>query len=492
MEIDPDTSEPTQRWGIFELTLAGPVQGNPMHDVELSAEFRLGGRVVEVEGFYDGVGEYRVRFSPDVAGTWECFTRSNRDEMFGHGQTFVCEDADALNHGPVVVNDKYHFLYADGTPYYPVTTTCYAWAHQSDATARRTLAELRDGPFNRLRMFVLPCDGQHNPDEPPHYPFELIDRPVGDEDKPWQWNWARLEPAFFRNLESRVEQLSEMGIEAELVIFHAHDRWGFSKMPAEARNRFIRYLAARLSAYRNVWWCLCEDTDAMPGWSAADWEHVAEALQQSDVHGRLRTLCGESRPYEHQRPWTTHTSVRHIHVPRQDELLDWRRQTHRPLLIDDPGFEGEKPDDHASLSAEELVHRGWQAVVAGAYPGHGEMLDDGGGRAWSYHGGGTVGEAVERFIFLRNVIEDGPPIGFEPIGPYVAHKADKLYLHYFGPLRPRSWPLSLTRHAVYQIDWIDPFAMTIEEVDGHYRHGDAAPMPARPYTVLRARRVSLA
>lgn len=492
MQIDRDTNEPVQRWGVYELTLPGPVQGNPMLDVELTAEFRLGGRVVEVDGFYDGVGEYRVRFSPDVVGTWSCFTRSNRDEMYGHAHSFVCEDADALNHGPIIINGKHHFLYADGAPYYPVTTTCYTWAHQNDATVRRTLGELRDGPFNRVRMFVLPRDGEHNAGEPPHYPFELIDRPVGDEDKPWQWNWPRLEPAFFRNLEWRVEQLGEMGIEAELVLFHPHDRWGFTQMPLETRDRFLRYLVARLSAYRNVWWCLCEDADAMPDWSAADWEYVAEVLQQCDVHGRLRTLCGESRPYEHQRPWATHASVRYIHAPRHDELLEWRRQAIRPLLIDDAGFEGDAPDDHGSLSSEELVHRCWQAVVAGAYPGHGEMLDDGDGHTWSHHGGGTLGDAVERLIFLRNILEDGPPIGFEPIGPYVAHKADQIYLHYFGPLRPRSWRLFLTRHAVYQLDWIDPFNMSIETMEDQYRDGDLAPMPAKPYTVLRARRISLA
>lgn len=32
----------------------------------------------------------------------------------------------------MTVRHTYHFGYADGTPYCPVGTTCYAWAHQGD------------------------------------------------------------------------------------------------------------------------------------------------------------------------------------------------------------------------------------------------------------------------------------------------------------------------------------------------------------------------
>lgn len=36
------------------------------------------------------------------------------------------------NHGPLKIVDTYHFRYADGTPYYSLGTTCYAWVHQSE------------------------------------------------------------------------------------------------------------------------------------------------------------------------------------------------------------------------------------------------------------------------------------------------------------------------------------------------------------------------
>lgn len=72
-----------EQWDIFELTLKGPGGGNPFVEVQLSAEFKQGGKVFEPSGFYDGAGEYKVRFMPNAAGKWTYFTKSNRKELDG-------------------------------------------------------------------------------------------------------------------------------------------------------------------------------------------------------------------------------------------------------------------------------------------------------------------------------------------------------------------------------------------------------------------------
>src|SRR6476469_8700806 len=103
-----------EQWGIFELELRGRAEGNPYLDVEFTAQFAYKHRVIEVDGFYDGDGVYRIRFMPDIEGT------------------FTCIPPAPGNHGPVRVSNTYHFAYADGMPYKQVGTTCYAWTHQSD------------------------------------------------------------------------------------------------------------------------------------------------------------------------------------------------------------------------------------------------------------------------------------------------------------------------------------------------------------------------
>ena len=94
-------------------------------------------------GFYDGDGIYRVRFMPDTQGEWRYHTRSNRAELDGKTGAFTVGRADAgqPRPGPASAN-TYHFAYADGTPYQPIGTTCYAWTHQADELEEQTLATL--------------------------------------------------------------------------------------------------------------------------------------------------------------------------------------------------------------------------------------------------------------------------------------------------------------------------------------------------------------
>jgi hypothetical protein len=69
-----------ERWGVFEISLEGPDDGDSFHDTELSAVFENGSESVAVHGFYDGAGRYAIRFSPGTEGPWTFETRSDRPE----------------------------------------------------------------------------------------------------------------------------------------------------------------------------------------------------------------------------------------------------------------------------------------------------------------------------------------------------------------------------------------------------------------------------
>ncbi|HUJ72310.1 MAG TPA: DUF5060 domain-containing protein, partial [Verrucomicrobiae bacterium] len=119
----------TEQWGIFEVSLPGPTNGNPFIDVQLSARFSLGDTNIEASGFYDGGGVYRVRFMPDKQGHWQYATHSNARELNGRDGEFTVTPPSARNHGPVRVQHMYHFAYADGMPFRPIGTTSYNWHH---------------------------------------------------------------------------------------------------------------------------------------------------------------------------------------------------------------------------------------------------------------------------------------------------------------------------------------------------------------------------
>ena len=224
--------------GIFELALPGPTDGNPFTDVEFSAQFKYQNRIVEPDGFYDGDGIYRVRLMPDVSGEWRYTTHSNRQELDGHSGSFTCVEPSAGNHGPVRVHDTFHLAYADGTPHLSVGTTCYVWNHQGDELEEQTLETLKTAPFNKMRMCVFPKHYTFNKNEPEFYPF------LRDEEG--NWDFTRFDPEFFRHFEKRVGDLRDLGIEADIILFHPYDRWGFATMPPEVDDRYLRYLIARL------------------------------------------------------------------------------------------------------------------------------------------------------------------------------------------------------------------------------------------------------
>jgi hypothetical protein len=105
--------ERVERWGIYEIVLQGPDYGNPYVDVSLSAKFKYKNREMIADGFYDGDGTYRIRFMPDAIGEWRWVTCSNVAEMDGLVDLFLCTEPQSGNHGPVGVQNRFHFAYAD-------------------------------------------------------------------------------------------------------------------------------------------------------------------------------------------------------------------------------------------------------------------------------------------------------------------------------------------------------------------------------------------
>ena len=331
--MSPKTESNTiERWGIFELTLEGPKNGNPFLDVTLSAQFSYQNRVLEPDGFYDGDGVYRIRFMPDTPGDWRYITRSNIPELDGHEGQFTCLEASEDNHGPVQVKNTFHFAYADDTPFYSFGTTCYAWAHQGDELEEQTLETLKGTPFNKLRMCVFPKDYIYNENEPVYYPYE--------RDEKGQSDFTRFNPEFFRHFEKRVGQLCELGIEADIIVFHPYDRWGYCDMSAEEDYRYLRYLVSRLAAYRNVWWSMANEYDFLLDVKPmSQWDHYFHILEEKDPYQRLRSIHNGNTTmnYDHTKPWITHVCIQNWDVKR---VREWRDAYRKPVIDDECAYEG--------------------------------------------------------------------------------------------------------------------------------------------------------
>jgi hypothetical protein len=462
-----------ERWDIFELALKGQQEGNPFVDVRLSAQFRYKNRVVEVDGFYDGNGIYRIRFMPDKVGAWTCTTSSNVRDLDGVSGEFVCTEPALGNHGPVKVRNGYHFAYADGTAYCPVGTTCYAWIHQGDELETQTLATLKASPFNKLRMCVFPKHMPYNRNEPSYHPFQLHD--TGG------WNFARFDPEFFRHLEQRVGDLLRLGVEADVILFHPYDRWGYAAMDRDADERYLRYIVARLSAFRNVWWSMANEYDLMTKKDAADWDCFFRIVQENDPYQRLRSIHNCREFYDHGKPWVTHASVQSSEL---DRVSEWRQTYRKPVVVDECRYEGNVEQRWGNISAQELVHRFWLGTIRGGYVGHGETYRHPEDILWWSKGGVLHGQSPARIAFLRSILEEGPG-GLERIDQWSAGKEGEYYLFYFGVHQPGIWTFDLPAGREYQVELIDPWEMTIAPINGAFEGKFQVELPGKPYQGAR-------
>jgi len=483
--------QPIPCYDIFELALNGSQEVNPFTDVSISARFEHRNRVLEPEGFYDGDDRYIIRLMPDEEGEWRYVTTSNMPELDGISGSFECVAARPGVHGPVRVANTYHFAYSDGRRHFSFGTTCYGWVNQPPELQEQTLKTLASAPFNKIRMCVFPKDYTYNKNEPPFYPFEQAEE---------GWDFTRFNIPFWRNFEQRVGQLAELGIEADIILFHPYDRWGFARMGAETDDHYLRYTIARLAAYRNVWWSLANEYDVNSSKTPSDWERIFRLIKTRDPHQHLRSIHNwiqlddhHTRSfYDFSRPWVTHCSIQHAHT---DLTAEWRLLYRKPVVIDEACYEGNIPDGWGNISAQEMVHRFWEAAVRGGYCGHGETYLDPHDILWWSKGGVLKGGSPARIAFLRAVLEAMPEGWIDPLD-LVSNSCQssggipgRYILHYFGRHQPSSVTFKLPE-GEFCAEILDTWEMTITPVGGTFRDHLIIPLPGKPYLAVRIMKTS--
>ena len=490
----------TEQYKIFETTLSGTAVGNPFKEIWLKATFTNGSDYYTVNGFYCGGGQYKVRFMPKAPGTWKAATQSNDPALNGIDLHCECAPARPGNHGRVLpmnevrpqtaetAEDIFHFAYEDGTRFQPFGTTCYAWVNQSEEVQEQTLKTLAASPFNKVRMCIFPKFYAYNTTNPEHYAFG------GSEES---FDFERFDPIFWENLEQRISQLDELGIEADVILLHPYDKWGFSKMPKETDLFYLKYAVDRLCHFKNVWWSLANEFDLMPWKPVEDWEQYARVIMGRDCYGHLRSIHNCVKLYDHNRPWITHVSIQRIDVYKTAEAVsELRQQYQKPIVVDECAYEGNINFGWGNITGEEMVRRFWEGCIRGGYLSHGEVYIQY-PQIWWAHGGTLHGTAPERIDFLKQIMVDTPervaPLKLTPENheanwdvPCLCREDDNSYfLYYFGFFKPAFRTYELPDNCTYAIELIDTWNMTIEKLPGTYSGSIRIDMPEKQYMAIR-------
>lgn len=530
-----DYAKTIEKWDVLEVTVNGPKEGNPFCDQWIKGTFGCKNEKKTVDGFYDGDGVYKVRFMPsftdeytfeieasfDINAGEEVPDEETLEHKFGIADggkeaekcavrnmltgSFTVTSPSADNHGPVRVAGTYYLSYEDGTPYHCIGTTCYVWNLQNEELQKQTLKTLEENAFNKIRFCIFPKHYDYNLHEPITYPYEgtPCDSTVLNENNFAEyngcapgndWDFTRFNPAHFQHIEKCIQALMNLGIEADLIVMHPYDRWGFSMMKAEDDDRYWKYVLARFSAYRNVWWSLANEYDLMHEKTLSDWERYAGIICEKDPYHHLRSIHNCKAYYDYNLPWITHCSIQRTETYRSSELVnEWREKYHKPVILDEICYEGNIQFGWGNISGEEMTRRFWEAFCRGGYPGHGETYLSPDRILWWSHGGVLHGTSPDRIRFLAKIMEETPGLGVEPMPckwDEVACRAagfparKDYFIYYYSFMRPGFRDFYFDDTTEYQVEIIDTWEMTV--TDGGIHKGKfRVKLPGKEYMAVR-------
>jgi hypothetical protein len=224
--------------------------------------------------------------------------------------------------------------------------TSYRMAWLDDASFRAVVDTRATQKFTHLRGYAMGRDdtGSYaNPDQPDH--------------------------AFFRKLDERIAYLNSKGIVFDLIVGHDRNHLADLFPTWQHRERFVRYIAARYSAF-NITWQLVQEFE--------EYASGRELLKE------IGTLIKKMDPYQH--PRSTHTVATSspllsdgwmdyvVYQSSSDDVGAIERQLFAvPFVNAEFGYENSgagKTHDH-HVDSDTFRRRLWNASMNGQYPTYG-------------------------------------------------------------------------------------------------------------------------
>ncbi len=384
-----------RQYEMFELEFEGDFPSGSEAVIDFSAEFAGKSEdgqtdVKVVKGFYDGNGSYKVRFYPSVAGIYKWKTFG----IISAEGSQICEPARKTSHG-IVRAVGTHFEHEDGTLFKPFGTTIYALNHQEQSLIDTTMNTLAENCFNKVRHCVFPKHYDFNHNDPEFYPFE----------KDENGNWDVHHPcfSFWNHFEQGIFQLAKMGIQTDLILFHAYDKWGFDRMSPEEDRVYLDYAIRRLAAIPEIWWSMANEYELCVHKSMEDWYVIEGFIAANDPYHHLLSNHNCMVPYDFSRENISHVCVQSTFVQNGDALI---RKYGKPVINDECCYEGDLQHDWGSLSGFEMVHRIWALTAVGAYATHGEVFRSEDEVLWWAKGGTLKGQSPKRIAFLKQIVDE--------------------------------------------------------------------------------------
>lgn len=398
------------KWERFERTFeSSTTYTNPVQQAALAAVFiSPAGETNKVYGFWDGGGTWRVRFSPNQLGKWTYTTTCSDSQNKGlHGQAgeFTCTASSSKSrftqHGPVTASpDGRYLMHEDRTPFFWMGDT--AWNGALLATAEEWNTYIRERArqkFSAVQWVTTQWRAAPGGDKAHQLAYTGGSR-------------IAINPAFFQQLDAKVEALNKAGLLSVPVLLWAiaggsnPDVNPGVSLPEDQAILLARYMVARWGADATVW-ILAGDGDYR-GAKAERWRRIGRAVFGGVAHAPVMLHPGGMQwnweDFKDEK-WLGLVGYQSGHGDDVKSLKwlidgpptqDWMRLPHRPFLNLEPPYENHLAYDSKKPITPEAVRRAiyWSLLntpTAGvSYGGHGVWgWDDGKNPPTDHPGAGT-------------------------------------------------------------------------------------------------------
>jgi len=274
-------AEETPRFGMFERSFShSGTHANPYRDLTAFAMLRRpDGREWRMPLFWDGEAVWVLRVSPDLVGEWSYSIQSSDAGLNMKTGSFRCVESNRRGSIRPMSDHPLHFQYQDGTPFWFFGEK--AWrVFQTDraenldhASAMRHVDVRAEQGFNYMHAELAGTGGLTSGGNEGGEMFLDAKKEI-------------INPAFFREVDSRLRHINEKGLICGLVLLYATGDPSWKSLPDDqARLRFARYVVARYAAFDIVflvtgeWHYMADRPDLFRA--------IGREILKTDPHGRM-------------------------------------------------------------------------------------------------------------------------------------------------------------------------------------------------------------
>jgi hypothetical protein len=375
----------TDKWEIIDITFKtrrAPA-GNPFDVVFGAHVYDSEQGLINIPGFFNGNGEWVIRFSSNRPDIFNFTTYSSHSELSGlSGKIRVSPDHRKGKSGAVIIDPESprHFAYEDGSPYFGIIYEL-DWLFALDAEnrndiprTRQIIDEIKQNGFNQVIMnvYAYECTWKKSPDIPAIYDYA---RP---KVFPWkgtnrQPDFSELNVDFFKHLDRVIHHLDREDIVARLMIYVWNKHVNWPDMYSKADNTYFDYVIKRYQAFPNIIWDVSKEA---LDYGRCDIEYVNERIKRIrnlDAYQRLLTV----HDYEYcsrEHPRVDFISIQSWRPNLYNLMLQtWQIHSDKPVVNMEHGGYEEGPFlsfEGNYVSAEQCLVRAWECVFAGVYPSY--------------------------------------------------------------------------------------------------------------------------